>query len=119
MSIREPSRAGGAGPSIDRQTVQGGAAAPDPSEMAADDLRQLVLSLNARQDSLEQENAKLRRISREQSRAREEVHGLYDRSPVGDVCLDPNGVIVRANRTATVVAAARRCWWMPAPGPLP
>lgn len=103
MSIRERPQG-----EIGRITAQDDIDQGDPSQMAADELRQLVPLLSARQKSLEQENAKLRRISREKTRSQEEVLDLYDRSPVGDLSLNAAGAIVRANATAETLLGVVR-----------
>lgn len=76
----------------------------EPNELAGysqRDLAELVHDLRVHQVELELQNLALRETQHELALARDEYAELYDQAPVGYVSVDAEGLITRANATAT------------------
>ena len=76
----------------------------EPNELAGysqRDLAELVHDLRVHQVELELQNLALRETQHELALARDEYAELYDQAPVGYVSVDADGLITRANATAT------------------
>jgi PAS domain S-box-containing protein len=74
---------------------------PDLASMPWDDAQKLVHELQVHQIELEMQNEELRREQGALAEAHQRYATFYDSAPVGYLTLDPQGLIVEANLTAT------------------
>lgn len=69
--------------------------------VSRDEIMRLIQDLETHQIELQMQNEELRRLNVELEESREVYSELYNNAPVGYLTVDPSGLIVRANQTAS------------------
>lgn len=75
----------------------------DIEERSSKDIKALIHALRIRQLELQLQNEELQRKQRELQTSRDEYADLYDISPAGYITTSANGIILRANRTISIL----------------
>ena len=90
----------------------------NPQALAAlpiGDIEQLAQELSVYQIELEMQNEELRNAQVDLERSRQAYSDLYDFAPVGYLTVDINGIIQRANLTATTMLGKERAYLIKQP----
>lgn len=88
------------------EATHGTANAPDPDDSRP--ASQLVHELQVHQVELELQNEELERLRAEAAAARDRYASLFELAPVGFLSLQPDGVIIEANRVASALLECPR-----------